>query len=68
LILTGRPGREIVRVAAEQAVDLIVLGVHGRGAVDLAMFGSVTHHVVRHASSPVLAVRVDAGAGARESR
>lgn len=57
LLLAGRPGREIVRLATEQEADVVVLGVHGRGALDLAVFGSVTHHVVRHAPCPVLTVR-----------
>jgi nucleotide-binding universal stress UspA family protein len=59
LLLVGRAGREIVRVATEQESDLVVMGVHGRGTADLAIFGSVTHHVVRHAPCPVLTVRLD---------
>jgi hypothetical protein len=35
----GKPAREIERVAAEERADLIVMGVHGRGAVDLMVFG-----------------------------
>ena len=53
LLLVGRAGREIVRVATEQESELVVMGVHGRSVVDLAIFGSVTHHVVRHAPCPV---------------
>jgi len=33
------------------------MGIHGRGAVDLMLFGSTTQHVVRQASCPVLTVR-----------
>jgi nucleotide-binding universal stress UspA family protein len=44
-------------VAAEQAADLIVMGVHGRGAIDLVVFGSTSHHVIRASSCPVLIVR-----------
>jgi nucleotide-binding universal stress UspA family protein len=32
------------------------MGVEGRGAVDLAVFGSNTSHVIRAATCPVLAV------------
>jgi nucleotide-binding universal stress UspA family protein len=53
----GKPYREILRVAAERKADLIVMGVLGRGAVDLALFGSTTQHVVRSASCPVLTTR-----------
>ena len=53
-VAAGKPYREILRVAAEQRSDLIVLGVHGR---HLAGFGSTTRHVVREAECPVLTVR-----------
>ena len=53
----GKPWREVLRVAAERQSDLIVMGVQGRGAVDLLFFGSTTQHVVREASCPVLTLR-----------
>jgi nucleotide-binding universal stress UspA family protein len=57
LVLAGRPYREILRVAEEQQADLIVMGVHGRGAVERAFFGSTAQHVVRQAACPVLTLR-----------
>lgn len=59
LLLVGKPEREILRVATEQESDLIVMGVHGRSAVDRSIFGSVTHHVVRHSPCLVLTLRAD---------
>jgi len=56
-IVRGKPWREIVGIATAQQSDLIVLGVHGRGSVDLMFFGSTAHQVVRHASCPVLTLR-----------
>ena len=56
LVTVGRAYREIVRIAAEQQSDLIVMGV-GRGGVDRLFFGSTTNHVVRQASCPVLTLR-----------
>jgi nucleotide-binding universal stress UspA family protein len=53
----GSSGPEILAVAEKQAADLIVLGVTGRGAVDMMWFGSTTHHVVRRATCPVLTIR-----------
>jgi nucleotide-binding universal stress UspA family protein len=53
----GKPYREILRVASEMDVDLIVAGVHSRGATDLMLFGSTTNQLVRHAECPVLTVR-----------
>jgi nucleotide-binding universal stress UspA family protein len=57
LVVKGRAGKEIVRVAKEREFDLIVMGVEGRDAVGRFFFGSTARHVVRHASCPVLAVR-----------
>jgi nucleotide-binding universal stress UspA family protein len=53
----GRAYKEILRVAQDQFADLIVMGVQGRGAVDLMFFGSTTNHVVRQAACPVLTIR-----------
>jgi nucleotide-binding universal stress UspA family protein len=57
VLTTGKPYREILRVAAEANSDLIVIGIHGRGAVDLLFFGSTTQHIVRQATCPVLTLR-----------
>lgn len=56
-VARGKAYREILRVAAEQQSDLIVIGIHGRGALDLMFFGSTAQHVVRQASCPVLTLR-----------
>jgi nucleotide-binding universal stress UspA family protein len=53
----GKPYREILRVAGEERVDLILMGVHGRNVLDLMLFGSTTNHVVRQASCPVLTLK-----------
>lgn len=62
-VVYGRPWRQILEVAAQESADVIVLGIQGRGAVDLAMFGSTTNAVVRHAEQPVLTVRRAAAGG-----
>jgi nucleotide-binding universal stress UspA family protein len=56
-VVEGRAYREILRRATEKKIDLIVMGVHGRGALDLLLFGSTTHHVIRASACPVLIVR-----------
>lgn len=56
-VVEGRAYREILRRAAEQKAGLIAMGVHGRGALDLLLFGSTTHHVIRASPCPVLIVR-----------
>ena len=56
VVAFGRPADEILRVAREREAQLIVAGVHGRNALDLMLFGSTTHHVIRKAPCPVLAI------------
>jgi nucleotide-binding universal stress UspA family protein len=52
----GAAHREILAVATAQQADVIVMGIQGRSAVDLAMFGSNTARVARGATCPVLVV------------
>jgi nucleotide-binding universal stress UspA family protein len=56
-LVYGHPAQQILEVAAQETPDLLVMGVQGRGALDLLMFGSTANHVVRHAACPVLTVR-----------
>ena len=58
LVAQGKPSAEIVRVAREEVVDMIVLGTHGKGVLDKALFGSTTERVVRRAPCPVLTCRL----------
>lgn len=48
---------EIVDYATRAAIDVIVIGATGRGAVDRFFMGSVADKVIRRAPCPVLAVR-----------
>ena len=49
LVVQGKPSAEIIRYAGESGVDMIVLGTHGKGMLDQALFGSTTERVVRRA-------------------
>ena len=53
----GNPYLEIVRLAEEESVDLIVLGTHGRTGLKHFLIGSVAEKVLRKAPCPVLVVR-----------
>ena len=54
---SGKPYVQILQAAAEASTDLIVIGVHGRNPLDMALFGSTTNQVVRRATCPVLTLR-----------
>jgi nucleotide-binding universal stress UspA family protein len=54
----GKPYQQILQIALEGETDLVVMGVRGRNAVDLALFGSTAHRVIQLGTSPVLAVHL----------
>lgn len=56
-LIWGLPKQEIVQLAQEQAVDLIVIGSHGRHGLAL-LLGSTANAVLHHAKCDVLAVRL----------
>ncbi len=56
-LLSGDPASEIVKAAATQPFDVLVMGTHGREEVDRLLFGSVAQAVVRDARCSVLVVR-----------
>lgn len=56
-LLFGRPESEIHRLAEAEAMDLIVVGSHGRHGLAL-LLGSTANGVLHGASCDVLAVRV----------
>ncbi len=53
---TGSTPKEIVALAKEESVDLIVVGTHGRTGVKDLVMGSVARSVVKKAHRPVLIV------------
>ena len=57
LVAQGKPSAEILRIAREETVDIVVLGTHGKGLLDRSLFGSTTERVVRKAPCPVLTCR-----------
>ncbi len=56
LVAYGLAAEEIVRVATEEKVDLIVIATHGLTGWRHLVFGSVTEKVVRTAQRPVLTI------------
>jgi nucleotide-binding universal stress UspA family protein len=52
----GKPYAQIIQMALETQIDLVTMGVRGRGALDVAVFGSTTYRVMQLGSCPVLAV------------
>lgn len=56
LIRKGDVWKEVSDVVAENAIDLIVLGTHGREGVSKVILGSVAERIFRRAPCPVLTI------------
>jgi nucleotide-binding universal stress UspA family protein len=54
----GKPYQQIIQFVVEAQIDMVTIGVSGRGALDRAVFGSTTYRVMQLGSCPVLAVHV----------
>lgn len=59
VVRVGLPWEEIVRLAAEEHADMIVMGTQGRTGLDRLLLGSVAERVIRRAPCPVLTVPPD---------
>ncbi len=57
LVKVGIPFEEILRVALNREVDLIVMGTHGRTGIANIVIGSVAGKVIEKAPCPVLCIR-----------
>jgi nucleotide-binding universal stress UspA family protein len=58
IVLVGKPYQQIIQFALETHADIVTMAVRGRGAVDLAVFGSTTYRVLQMGPCPVLVVHV----------
>lgn len=58
LLRQGNAADEILEAAKLRGVDLIVMGTHGRTGLGRLILGSVAEAVMRHATCPVLTVKM----------
>jgi nucleotide-binding universal stress UspA family protein len=57
LIVDGNPANEILRIAEDDKMDVIVMGSIGKTGLEKFLMGSVAEKVVRNSRLPVLIVR-----------
>jgi nucleotide-binding universal stress UspA family protein len=50
----GKPYQQIIQLALAEQIDMATMGVRGRGALDVAVFGSTTYRVIQLGPCPVL--------------
>jgi len=58
-IASGEPAPALIDMAHRHGCDAIIMGARGRAALRSALLGSVSQHVVQHASVPVTIVKHD---------
>ena len=56
-VCSGKPAVQIVRIAEEESVDLVVIASHGRSGLAHALMGSVAERVVQKAPCAVLTIK-----------
>ena len=56
-LLWGVPKQEIIHIADQEQVDLIVVGSHGRHGLSL-LLGSTANSVLHYAKCDVMAIRL----------
>jgi len=56
-IRDGKPHEEILKLADELEVGMIVIGSHGRKGLERAIFGSVAEKVTRMSKTPILVIK-----------
>ncbi len=57
VVKTGITFVEIIDYVKSESIDLIVMGTHGRNAIEHILIGSVAEKVVRKSPCPVLTIR-----------
>jgi nucleotide-binding universal stress UspA family protein len=57
LLAKGRPFDQIVHLAKEQNMDLIVMGTYGLKGAERILIGSVAERVIEYSPCPVLVVK-----------
>ena len=56
MIISGDPAVEILKAIESEAIDLVIMGTHGRKGLEHTIFGSVAENVVKKSSAPVLVI------------
>jgi nucleotide-binding universal stress UspA family protein len=62
-VVTGVPHQEIVETAKREGAAFIVMGTHGRAALERFFLGSVAERVIRAAPCPVVTKRATSEGG-----
>jgi nucleotide-binding universal stress UspA family protein len=56
-LIMGEPAAQIVKFAADQQADLLVIGTHGRTGLTRLVLGSCAEKILRTAACPVITLK-----------
>ena len=56
-VAVGSPAKMVLEIAANEKIDLIIMGAHGRHGLERTIFGSVADKIVQAAPCPVVTLR-----------
>ena len=59
IVRSGNVSEEIIKVANEEQVDLMIMGFDGKNVMDRMITGSVTRHVTRKTNVPVMIAKTN---------
>ena len=57
MVAKGRPFEQIVHLAKDLNMDLIVMGTYGRRGAERILIGSVTERVIEYSPCPVIIIK-----------
>ena len=55
-VLHGRPAEALLQCADDEGVELLVVGMTGRGTLNELLMGSTTHQLLHQSARPIVAV------------
>jgi len=60
LLRVGNPRAELIRIAAEEGISLILMGTHGKGRMKGILWGSVSRNTAEYSETPIILIKGDA--------
>ncbi|HOK07683.1 MAG TPA: universal stress protein [Syntrophales bacterium] len=57
LLQVGNPRAELIRIARQENISLIVMGTHGKGRMQGILWGSVSRNTAEYSESPILLIK-----------
>lgn len=57
LLRVGNPRAELIWIAKEEGISLVIMGTHGKGRVAGILWGSVSRNMAEYSESPIMLIK-----------